>query len=130
MTQRTQVTALDIKTRFPEFASIPDARISFAIEEAESWIGTGFDGSGSKDRVIGLRFLVAHALVMQGDGTSAIGATAGPVISESLGDASVTYLDQTGSASGGSAFSDLSRTFYGREYAKIARRNRGGPRIV
>lgn len=132
-------TPADLKTRYPEFDGVPDARVQAFIEEAgpgagESWF--------EADRTPGILALAAHGMAMEGEpGRSADpGAPVDPMLMgipverRTVGD--VTTVWQGGSATnrGGSAQSEDGRSFaktpYGRRYLELLRRNVGGPRVA
>lgn len=126
----TSPSATEVKTRFPEFVDVSDARVDAFVAEAarrvdSSWI--------EDDASVAMTYLAAHMMaaegLLRGAGLAAIGDVSGPITSESLGDASVSY----GSWGGGdvSAFeAELRSTPYGRLYDNLRRRNVGGPVII
>lgn len=112
-------TAADITARFPVFADVDPAVINAMIEEAARFLDEAWN---EDDYPIAYRYLVAHMLVMEGalQSSGGPGVATGPIQSEKLGDASVTYA-QPGASSG--AFSEFMQTVYGRRYLEIMRRN-------
>ena len=121
-------TASSIKARFPEFASLADARIEALIAEgasyvSESWIET--------DYTIAYNYVVAHLLLREGalDASGSVVSQSGPVQSESLGDASVTYAGVRSNGLGDDMM--FSTTEYGRRYLSLKKKNFGtGAMIV
>ena len=112
------VDAADVKSRFPEFADVDDDVVTAAIAEAQRNVD---DTWLEDDRDPAVTFLTAHKLTIGGLGTNAGNAGSGVVVSEKLGDASVTY------AQGGDArSSEIRSTYYGREYDRLLRLNHPG----
>lgn len=122
----TVPTVASIKARFPEFDGIPDARIGAVIEE----VGLQFDtGWPEAEYTIAYRYLVAHTLVAEGALNGGAGAIqSGPVVSESLGDASVTYAQPSGGFS--LTASALLTTEYGKRYVLMRNQSFAGPLVL
>jgi hypothetical protein len=115
-------TPAQFKARFPEFEAVADAVIAFALEEAgisvdDSWI--------ERDYVIAIYYLTAHILASSGklSGDAAGAAVQGPVTSESLGDASVSYADKSKVVGAEGLAAELASTTYGQRYLGLRRRN-------
>jgi hypothetical protein len=115
-------TPAQFKARFPEFEAVADAIVAFAMEEAglsvdDSWI--------ERDYAIALNYLTAHILISSGrlSGDAAGAATLGPVISESLGDASVSYADKSKVVGAEGLAAELASTTYGQRFLSLRRRN-------
>ena len=125
----TAPTPADIKTRFPEFASLDDARIQMFIDEAKRFVDESWS---EEDYAVALRFLTAHTMTMEGvlnsGGSGPVGS--GPLISESLGDASYSYAARAGQSGLSGSDADLASTPYGQRYLAIRRANIGGPIVV
>lgn len=127
----TAPTAADIKTRFPAFAGIDNALIELYIDEAMLWVDTTWFET---DYTIAIQYLTAHFMAAEGllvsatGSGSAAGAVSGPIKSERLGDAAITYSDRgsTGGWSGTDA--DLATTPYGQRF--LALRNANHPAIL
>lgn len=126
----TAPNAADFKARFPEFAAVPDPQITAVLGEVTtSYVD---DSWREADYAPAIMYYTAHLLAQQGvlapaglPGPN----TVGPVTSFRLGDASVGYGSRAGAGSGSSG-SSLDATFYGQEYQRLLRANRGGPRVV
>lgn len=122
-------TASDFKTRFtPDFNAVDDARVTAAIAEAARFVDTSWL---EPDYAIAIRYLTAHLLVTEGALRPATlvptGMASGPITSEKLGDASVSY----GSSSGaGSSDQDLMTTTYGQKFVAIRNANNRGPILI
>jgi hypothetical protein len=109
-------TAAGLKARYPEFATVADATVTFAIEDASRFVDhTWFE----TDRDRAIYALAAHILAIGGALGSAIGNATGPIKSYKLGDAAETY----GSWDGNMSTSGLSTTSYGSRFLMIARAN-------
>jgi hypothetical protein len=115
-------TPAQFKARFPEFEAVADATVAFAIEEAglsvdDSWIEQDFS--------LAINYLTAHILAAGGalSGNAAGAAVQGPVTSESLGDASVTYADKSKVVGVEGLAAELASTTYGQRYLRLQRRN-------
>lgn len=118
-------TAISIKTRFPEFSSVSDAAVEFAIEEARLEVGSNWDDSSAS---VALLYLAAHYVAASvarsssgGDGGS------GQVRSESIGRLSITYATNENSSA---TAEDKDSTSYGRRFLEIMQANFAGPVIV
>jgi nicotinamide mononucleotide (NMN) deamidase PncC len=123
MTTVTIPTALSIKLRFPEFASIDDGVIEFAIEEARLKVTDAWDSTGS----IALAYLTAH-YVAATIAASASGGSGdeGDIASENIGRLSITYAKPAQTA----VHDDTSTSSYGLRFENYLQRNYGGPRVV
>lgn len=117
-------TAAEIKTRFPEFAAVDTSLIDQIIAEANRFVDSSWIEADYK---IAIQFLTAHMLVTGGalnpDGAAAQAVVSGPIKSESLGDASVSYSDSSVSSGLSAEESELMSTNYGRRFAAIRRAN-------
>lgn len=116
-------TAAEMKARFPVLSALENATIEAFVSEAsrqvdESWV--------EADYKTAIQYLAAHMMVAEGlvnsDGVAAVVGTTGPVKSESLGDASLTYSDRGGSGLSGDE-AELSTTPYGQRFAELRRKN-------
>ncbi len=80
-------TALSIKLKFPEFASLADGTVEFAIEEAGLSISDGWTSDG--DQTMAHMYLTAHHLMVT---ISRMQSGTGQMIeSESMDGMSITY---------------------------------------
>jgi hypothetical protein len=130
-TARTALTAQDLKRRYPAFAGVADAQVEFALEDAARWVDAG--GWLAADVNAGRLALAAHFLFADGalsDAALSSQAVVGPVTSERLGDAAVTYGAKGGSAQAGGMTADLQTSAYGQRFLELARANRRGPRVT
>jgi hypothetical protein len=110
-------TATNLKLKFPEFATLDDATVEFAIEEAALFV----DDSWLVDtQTLGILYLAAHRLMISQ--MAAMSATGQIVQSERMGEMSVTYA-QVPQASAAVDVSDFSITWYGRRYMELAHIN-------
>jgi hypothetical protein len=122
MTELTP-TATSIKLRFPEFASVDDLVIEFAIEEAlveigEDWT-TGYN--------VAINYLTAHFIASAVAASASGGSGGEDIASESIGRLSITYAKDTASSA---SADDKTSTSYGRRYVELLARNFGGPIVV
>jgi hypothetical protein len=125
-------TTTELKTRYPEFTSIDDARVTLFIEDAnrsvdDSWV--------EGDYKIAIMCLAAHMMAIEGllnpAGSTAAGATSGPITSEKLGDASVSYGERSGGRFGiTGADAVLAATSYGQRFISLRNANHAGPQII
>lgn len=101
-------TVQNMKIRFPEFESLEDAVVEFALEEAGlvlgSWNGTA--------RALCQMYLAAHLLAVSRATASADGRE---VIAESIGRLSTMYArgDPT------TGVGEMNSTFYGKRYQQL-----------
>lgn len=109
------VTASSIKTKFPEFASVPDATITVWIAEAERnhnaecWDGKSDDG---------LSYMVAHFLAaFPSTDTSSQGLGAGPLTGDRQGQEAASWSPLTVPKI--FAKDDFGTTKYGRRYLSL-----------
>ena len=118
------VTPADIKTRYPEFADIPDARIQFFIDDAVLYLNEMRAGL-YYDKILSL--LVAHylSLALQSEGGS--NNSQGAVASMSVGDKSVSFATP-GSVNDSQYF--YQQTVYGIEFLTYRSYISGGGIVV
>lgn len=100
------VLAASIKSRWSEFASLEDATVTAAIEEAGRRVSSTAWGDLADD---GVRYLAAHILAQDIAGSA---ASPGPLVSRSLDGASATYAvagmaTETGGTAYGRRFQEL-----------------------
>jgi hypothetical protein len=107
-----EVSSANMKLRFPEFATTPDAQIEFAIEEASRSIDTSWI---EKDRLTAWMYLAAHYLMALKQ--AGVSGTGQEIASERFADFSVTYRQQGTEKSGD--LDDFSSTLYGRRFLKL-----------
>jgi len=113
--------ATSIKTRFPEFETVADASIVFAIAEAARDVDQSW---AEGDQIAAVSLLTAHYLAVAG---ASAGVDGRAVVSETIGPISVTYAQVAAAAAAGKATSQLETTSYGKRYQSLLRKNRGGP---
>lgn len=108
------ITPTEFKARFPEFATIADARIQIFIDDSELEMSESYWGDLFAR---GQSYLTAHLLALgEQSATGASGGTAGPVTSKSVGGVSVSF--------GGPTITDSTEgywltTSYGQEYWRL-----------
>jgi hypothetical protein len=101
------VLAASIKSRWSEFASLSDATVTAAIEEAGRRVSSTAWGDLADD---GVRYLAAHILAQDLAGSA---AAPGPLVSRSLDGASANYaVKDAGSTETGG-------TPYGRRFQEL-----------
>lgn len=116
-------TASNVKFKFPEFASVADSDVEFAIEEAsrnvdDSWL--------EGDRTLALMYLTGHYLAQSLQ--RAASATGQKIRSERVGDMSITYENPTEPTNVDQ--NDLYTTMYGRRYMELAHINFPGIAVI
>ena len=109
-----ELTAANIKLRFSEFENIDDAKIEFAIEEASRCID---DSWLAKDKNLAWAYLSAHYLMVSI--SRSVSGTGQKVISERIGEISVTYSDPPQQSSE----TDMTTTPYGVRYLELVGKN-------
>lgn len=112
----TTPTALNLKLRFPEFSSVDDATVTFALEEAargvdDTWLASDIN--------LAWLYLAAHILTVGRMGQD--GGTGQRVASKTIGPISITYENPNDLPND---IGDLKATSYGRRYLLMARRNK------
>lgn len=117
----------DLKARFPELESIPDARIAFAIEEAQAWVDSSWREA---DYAPALRFLTAHVLVSEGALDGGDSAVNGRLTSDSLGDASRSWASRASESGIKGLDADLASTSYGQRFLALRRANHPAVLVV
>lgn len=117
----TGATALSIKLKFPEFQTLDDATVTFALEEAYLVVD---QSTSLKARDICAMYLAAHILAVA-QATS--GSDGREVISETIGRISVTYKGGASSKDGPFP-GDLQTTAYGARYIQL--KNLGNPKFL
>lgn len=128
----TPPTAADFKTRFPEFAAVPDGVITAILtDEAIPFVDATWL---ERDRRPAIMYYTAHILAMQGypgttgdDGVAVPGGgNAQAIKRRKVGDVEVEFQNEwerTGTGNGGLDRSGYSLTLYGREFLRYLRRN-------
>lgn len=107
-------TVAQIKARYPELASIPDATVQLAIDDAVPWFDVDRWGSFYAQ---GFAAFVAHMLTVDKTAaTGGAGGTSGPVSSKTVGDASISYATPTDISQGDAYYM---RTAYGQRYLML-----------
>jgi hypothetical protein len=115
-------TPKDIKARFPEFAGLADSTIAFAIEVAKRSVDVTWTAA---DHAIALAYLTAHILVTDGKmaDNAAAASAVGPLVSESLGDASWTFAQKASVVGLSGMSAELATTSYGQRFLLLQRSN-------
>lgn len=116
-------TVSDFKTRFPQFASVPDATVQAILDEAipqvgETWL--------ERDRTPGVLHLTAHLMASQGIGVAAPGggsAVTGAVKRRKVGDVEVEFAGVAGAVGGSSLIAAYNSTSYGVKFLEYLRKN-------
>jgi hypothetical protein len=119
----TPPTVADFKTRFPQFASIPDATVQAILDEAipqvgETWL--------ERDRTPGVLHLTAHLIASQGIGVTVPGggpAVTGAVKRRKVGDVEVEFAGTAGSAGATGLAAYYLSTSYGNVFYQLLRKN-------
>lgn len=122
----TPASASDLKAAFPAFAAVAEDTIDFWLERArrivdESWT--------EGDYSYGQMLLACHYMTLNGLGTG----TDAQVNAEGLGDFKAVRSGQFSfqrADSSNAANGEIASTSYGRQWASLARSNRGGVRIT
>jgi len=112
----TQPNAIAFKTRFPEFASVSDTLVEFALEEAslfvQNWNARGMN--------IAWMYLAAHIVAISSIAADTEGRD---IVSETIGRLATTYR----SAGANLSLGDLTTTAYGKRYQQIRALSFGPP---
>lgn len=115
------LTPADFKTRYPEFASVDNARVQTMLDEAQLEVGEGPWGLFYEK---GVFLLTAHLLVIdarrQAAGGGGGSSSEGQVVSRKVGDVSVTFGTQAQSANGSDQW--YLSSSYGAEYLRLKKR--------
>lgn len=120
-------TAAEVKARFAEFASVADATIDALIAESalyvdETWLESDF--------TLAKMFWIAHAMAIEGMGTSAASQVAalGDFSRIKSGDLEVARNSGSGGAqaSGPSGEAPFQRTRYGERFLELRARSHPG----
>lgn len=114
-------TALNIKLKFPEFASVADATIEFAIEEAalevdDTWI--------PKQATLAVMYLAGHHLMVSVSRSES--GSGQRIKSESMDGMSITYDTDTTIPDSG----DYDTTSYGKRYLELLGGNVAGVLLI
>lgn len=114
-----------LKLRYPAFAAVEDATIQYWLTDAERFVDQSWPEG---DYAPALMALAAHYMALAGmGGTSGSGAIPAGVTRFRSGAMDVTIADAVAvqQSKGG-----YQATRYGQEFARMQRRNFGGPRVV
>lgn len=125
-------TAVDLKTKFPFFASVADPVVTDFIAEAgrsvdDSWL--------AGDQANATMYLACHLMYVLGAASTSGAPPGSPggggvVQSQSIGDASVSYAATTFLKGGGSVNDDYRSTIWGRQYLRLLKLNQPGVEIA
>jgi hypothetical protein len=110
-------TISDLRTRYPAFADVADATITYWLGEGE----TAVSAWPEADQANGIMAYAAHRMAEQGLGA---GATPQGVTAFKSGTFSASVSEQAANRTG------LHSTIYGREFLALARRTFAGPRTA
>ena len=111
-------SASNIKFKFPEFSSIDDSTVEFAVEEAVIACGNG-DWIDDANQTLALMYYAAH--IMQVSIMRASSGTGQIVSSERTPELSITYATPQQQITDYAV--DLTTTFYGVRYLGLVARN-------
>lgn len=118
----TAPTPAELKARFPAFASVDDAVVQSALNEAgmqvdDSWVSEA-------DFRLGINLMAAHILTLDGLGTGAEAesAAAGALGFKTMKSGGLT-LERFSAADNGAGGDVLSLTTYGRRFLDLLKRN-------
>lgn len=121
----TPPTLEQFRTRFPEFASVPDATVEMVLDEAvggvsERWL--------ERDKTPGVLYLTAHLLVSQGLGVLGAGgaswAVTGAIKRRKVGDVETEFAGVgVGAGTDKGALAQYRTSTYGIQYLSLMRRN-------
>ena len=123
-------TTDDVKERFTRFADVDDDIIDILIAEAIRDIDTSWFEA---DYINGILYLVAHKMIMEdvlNESSPGFTQSSGEIISEKLGDASVTYSSTSANGSSGASGTDYSATVYGRRFLNLLKKNQPAILVV
>ena len=131
----TVPSALDLKSRYPEFAPVDNALIGAVINEAAAQVSTRWL---ERDFVPAIINLAAHLLASEGEpgrtrNNGVVVAERGPIKSETVGSITTTYASRDESESqttSGVAPNQLADTIYGKRYLMLLRMNFSGVVVV
>lgn len=133
------VTATELKTRYPEFTVVSDARVSLFIDDAAADISTNWL---ERDRDRATMALACHMMSVEGEpnasdtNVDSDGARNGRFLqSIKVGDTSNTFAETAAAAAVGnssktSTEASFMTTPYGQTYFKLRKKNFSGPRSV
>jgi hypothetical protein len=127
----TAPAAIDLKTRYPEFASVADSTVNAVLEEAVGEVG---DTWIEKDRTPAVLALTAHLLSQSGmPGAPGAGggraAVAGAIKRRKVGDVETEFAG-IGDSRSTSPLARYRTTAYGLRYLELMRRNFPTARVV
>src|SRR6266403_4533505 len=111
-------TVTSMKLKFPEFQTLDDQVVGFALEEAELFLGTW--SSGARD--IAWMYMAAHFLSVSAASADSDGRE---ITHETIGRISTTYKATAGAQN--VTIGDLQTTQYGSRYLQL--KNLGNPKF-
>jgi hypothetical protein len=134
-------TADNLKARYPEFASVADARVTLFLVEASSRVDSTWREADQAPAIIAL---ACHEMSLEGEPAASISgsATGGASLangrflkSRSVGDVSNEWSESAASAAAASKSATASQagyrsTPYGAKYLKLLSLNRPGMAVV
>lgn len=117
-------TASDLKARFPEFTSVPDATVNLILAEAINAVGETWL---ERDRFPATLYLAAHMLAMEGEPGRSAGGTgggvSGPVRRRKVGDVETEFAGFGRTDGLGRTDAGYELTAYGRQFLRLLRLN-------
>lgn len=113
----TYVDVIDIAPEIPASTAGEQARITRFISRAACRVSSDVFGDCYNDA---LAYMTAHMMTVSGaTGVAGMGAAAGPVASEKVGDVETRYAVQSGQNAGPTRSEDLGATAYGRAFLQL-----------
>ena len=116
-------TAAAMKMKFPEFAGLSDAKVSFAIEEAQLAIGDGSTWVLAEAAQLAMMYYAGHVLAV---GLMTAESGTGQIVQSE----SITGVGSTTFAAVPANVCDLDKTSYGQRYESILAQNFTGGFVV
>lgn len=119
-------TPSDLKSRYPAFATVSDATVQSAIDEASRMVDESWTEG---DYATAIMLAACHTLASDGCGTSAEAkaVATGTGQFETIRSGQLTLTRGSASTSGSSWWAGTS---WGRRFLDLLRRNKAGPRVV
>ena len=110
-------TALSMKLKFPEFSSLADGTIEFAIEEAGNSVTDDSGWTSDRDQTLAYMYLAAHFLMVSLSRSQS--GTGQRISSESMDGMSFSYMKEDNPPDLG----DYTTTPYGSRYLDLVSLN-------
>lgn len=124
----TEPTAADLKARYPAFAAVDSAVVTYWLTDAHRFVDTSWLESDYAPALIAAAAHHMSRARVTGIASDEVGdLAASGLTSFKSGTFQASFAEGAANAAAGGGWAS---TEYGREYAALLRKNKGGPRVT